>query len=163
MDIRLPQVIGSASINQQFFPVQQNLYARPLEAIPPSTVSHSQQVPASQGMPKGGNMAAPHPLTSNISTDWLAGSTSDPTAQTANQGISPPTVQDGFAMTASGLTPSVETRPQTTTGQVTFAGLKPQVTAVVLNQPATKDSKQVGTSENGFASDLLCGSTSTFS
>ncbi|KAF2312510.1 hypothetical protein GH714_034914 [Hevea brasiliensis] len=152
--IRPPQMPGNASTNQQYFSSQQSQIVRPSQAMPSNSVSHPQLVPASQAVPRGSTMAVPRPSNSNVSTDWAGGGLGVPTTQNQSREISPPPTQDGFGLTASGLMPSVQPRPQLTTGQTPSSIPKPQEAAVASNQSATKDSKVSG---NGFASESLFG------
>ncbi|KDP43775.1 hypothetical protein JCGZ_22402 [Jatropha curcas] len=140
--VRPPQVPGNANINQQYFSPQQNQFMRPPQAGPSNSVSHLHQVPASQGVPRASIMAAPRP----------GGSMGVPTTQNQSRAISPPSAQDGFGLTGSGLMPSVQPRQQATTGSTPVP--KPQDAAIASNQSAVKDSKVSG---NGFAPDSLFG------
>uniref|UniRef100_A0A3N7G1J5 EF-hand domain-containing protein n=1 Tax=Populus trichocarpa TaxID=3694 RepID=A0A3N7G1J5_POPTR len=157
VDIRPPQVPGNAVTNQQYFPSQQGQFMRQPgpqpQAMPPISASHPQQILVSQGMPRGGTMAAPRPLNSNISTDWLGGSAVGLNSQAPSRGTSPTTTQDGFGLSAPGFTPSVQPRPQVSAGQMAAPTCKPLEAAITSNQPATKDFKSVVVSGNGFASD----------
>ncbi|KAL9378165.1 hypothetical protein Peur_029500 [Populus x canadensis] len=157
VDIRPPQVPGNAVTNQQYFPSQQGQVMRQPrpqpQAMPPISASHPQQILVSQGMPRGGTMAAPWPLNSNISTDWLGGSAGGLTSRAPSRGTSPTTTQDGFGLSAPGFTPSVQPRPQVSAGQMAAPTCKPLEAAITSNQPATKDFKSVVVSGNGFASD----------
>ncbi|KAK1586651.1 hypothetical protein Q3G72_004600 [Acer saccharum] len=148
--VRGPQGLGSAGMNQQFFPSQPNQFMRPPQAMPPSTALRPQQVFPGRSMPSGGTMVAPRPPTSSVSTDWLGGSTGSSlggaTSQVSSRAISP-TTQDGFGLSASGFTPSVQPRPQATSGQAPVTTPKPQ----------DPDSKALAVSGNGFPSDSLFG------
>jgi hypothetical protein len=125
--------------------------------MPPNSSSHPQQILVSQGMPRGGTVVAPRPLNSNISTDWLGGSAAGLTSQGPSRGIGHPATQDGFGLSAPGFTPSVQPRPQVTAGQIAAPTPKQQEAAITSNQLATRDSKSVVVSGNGFASDSLFG------
>ncbi|KAF9682114.1 hypothetical protein SADUNF_Sadunf05G0074600 [Salix dunnii] len=157
--IRPPQVPGNAAINQQYFPSQQGHFTRQPQpqAMPPNSASHPQQILASQGMPRGGTVAAPRPLNSNISTDWLGGRAAGLTSQGPSRGVGHPATKEGFGNSAPGFTPSVQPQPQMTAGQMAALTPKPQEAAITTNQPATRDSKPVVVSGNGFASDSLFG------
>jgi hypothetical protein len=159
--IRPPQVPGNAVTNQQYFPSQQGQFTRQhqpqTQAMPPNSSSHPQQILVSQGMPRGGTVVAPRPLNSNISTDWLGGSAAGLTSQGPSRGIGHPATQDGFGLSAPGFTPSVQPRPQVTAGQIAAPTPKQQEAAITSNQLATRDSKSVVVSGNGFASDSLFG------
>eukprot|EP00258_Populus_trichocarpa_P004443 XP_002306434.3 uncharacterized calcium-binding protein C800.10c isoform X2 [Populus trichocarpa] len=159
--IRPPQVPGNAVTNQQYFPSQQGQFTRQpqpqTQAMPPNSSSHPQQILVSQGMPRGGTVVAPRPLNSNISTDWLGGSAAGLTSQGPSRGIGHPATQDGFGLSAPGFTPSFQPRPQVTAGQIAAPTPKPQEAAITSNQLATRDSKSVVVSGNGFASDSLFG------
>ncbi|KAF8406718.1 hypothetical protein HHK36_008810 [Tetracentron sinense] len=157
---RGPQVLPNASMNQQYFPSQENQFMRPPQAVPAGAASIPQGV-AGQGHPGGGTMADPRFPNSNISTDWLGGRTSGAptgaTSQVLNRGISPSMTQDGFGLAASGLTPSVTPRPQGTSGMMPSVAPKPQDPVLSSSQPAAKDSKALVVSGNGFASDSFFG------
>ncbi|KAG5245373.1 actin cytoskeleton-regulatory complex protein [Salix suchowensis] len=157
--IRPPQVPGNAAINQQYFPSQQGQFTRQPQpqAMPPNSASHPQQILASQAMPRGGTVAAPRPLNSNISTDWLGGSAAGLTSQGPSRGVGHPATKDGFGNSVPGFTSSVQPRPQMTAGQMAALTPKPQEAAITSNQLATRDSKSVVVSGNGFASDSLFG------
>ncbi|XVE87553.1 hypothetical protein DITRI_Ditri18aG0126800 [Diplodiscus trichospermus] len=153
---------GNVGVNPQYLQSQQNQVMRPPQAMPSSTSSQTQQVLAAQGMLRGGNMVAPPRLpTSNSSTNWQSGSSGGLTAavnnQLHNQSVSPSTSQDGVVLTASGLTPSMQARPQTTPGQISSTALKPQESSMPSSQLAAKDPKASMVSGNGFASDPLFG------
>ncbi|KAJ6353406.1 hypothetical protein OIU76_002427 [Salix suchowensis] len=157
--IRPPQVPGNAAINQQYFPSQQGQFTRQPQpqAMPPNSASHPQQILASQAMPRGGTVAAPRPLNSNISTDWLGGSAAGLASQGPSRGVGHPATKDGFGNSVPGFTSSVQPRPQMTAGQMAALTPKPQEAAITSNQLATRDSKSVVVSGNGFASDSLFG------
>ncbi|XP_044469991.1 epidermal growth factor receptor substrate 15-like [Mangifera indica] len=148
--VRGPQGLGNASTNQQFFPSQPNHF------MPPQSVSsgagpHPQQVIASRGMQSGSTMLVARPPTSNVSTNYLGGATGGPlgpaTSQVPAKGISASSAQDGFGLTASSLTSSVQPRPPATSGQTPATAPVPQVS----------DSKALVVSSNGFPSDSLFG------
>ncbi|KAL5752314.1 hypothetical protein ACOSP7_022498 [Xanthoceras sorbifolium] len=152
LGVRGPQGLGFGGTNQQFFPSQPNQFIRPPQAMSPGTAPRPQQVLAGQSVPSGGTMVAPHPSNSTLSTDWLGGSTGSPlggaTSQVSSRAISPSsTTPDGFGLSASGLTPSVQPRPPATSGQAPAITPKPQ----------DPDSKALVVSGNGFASDSLFG------
>ncbi|OMO83384.1 hypothetical protein COLO4_22557 [Corchorus olitorius] len=151
---------GNVGVNQQYFQSQQNQVMRPPQAMPSSTSSQAQQV-TGQGMPRGGNMVAPRLPTSNSSTNWQSGSSGSLTAggnnQVHNHVIGPPTSQDGSGFTAQGLTPSIQPRPQATTGQMSSTTSKPQDSSIPSSQLAAKDPKALVVSGNGFAPDTLFG------
>ncbi|GKV30212.1 hypothetical protein SLEP1_g39052 [Rubroshorea leprosula] len=153
--------LGNASTNQQFLPSQQNQFMRPPQAVPPSPASPTQQITAANLMPRGGNIVAPHPPSSNVETNWLGGSVGGPStgvsSQVANQGIVSSTNQGGFGMTVSGLTSSVQPRPPVATGQMALTASKPQDSLMPSNQHAAKDYQASVISANGFASDSLFG------
>lgn len=54
---------------------------------------------------------------SNVSTDWAVDGIGGPMTQNEGRGVSPPSIQDGFGLTASGLMHYVRPRPQLTTEQ----------------------------------------------
>ncbi|XP_031283146.1 epidermal growth factor receptor substrate 15-like 1 isoform X1 [Pistacia vera] len=147
---RGPQGLGNASTNQQFFPSQPNQF-RPPQSVSSGAGPHPQQMLASRSMLSGSTMQVARPPTSNVSTNYLGGATGGPlgpaTSQVPTRGISPSKAQDGFGLTASSLTPSVQPRPPATSGQT----------------PATAPAHQVSNSEalvvsgNGFASGSLFG------
>ncbi|KDO71508.1 hypothetical protein CISIN_1g000940mg [Citrus sinensis] len=120
VSVRGPQGLGNASTNQQSPPSQSNHFVRTPQAVLPGTTLHPQQVLSGQSMPSGGTMTAPRPPTSNVSTDWLGGSTVSPlagsTTQLPNRGSSPSLPQEGFGLPASSLAPSVQPRPPITSG-----------------------------------------------
>ncbi|OMO55687.1 hypothetical protein CCACVL1_27087 [Corchorus capsularis] len=153
--------LGNAGVNQQYFQSQQNQVMRPPQAMPSSTSSQAQQVLTGQGMPRGGNMVAPRLPTSNSSTNWQSGSSGSLTAgvnnQVHNHVIGPSTSQDGSGFTAQGLTPSMQPRPQATTGQMSSTTSKPQDSSIPSSQLAAKDPKALVVSGNGFAPDTLFG------
>ncbi|XP_071724417.1 uncharacterized protein [Rutidosis leptorrhynchoides] len=132
----------------QFFPSQQNQFTRPPQGMPPSNTPLPQQ----NQVPGGASfMATPRPPTAaNATTDWLSASSQSP-----NRGVAPPSIQDGFALTASGLTPSVQPRPSATTTPATAP--KPQDPFVIASQAGSQDSKALVVSGNGFPSDSLFG------
>ncbi|EOX90642.1 Calcium-binding EF hand family protein, putative isoform 2 [Theobroma cacao] len=150
---------GNVGVNQQHFQSQQNQVMRPPQAMPSSSSSQAQQVIAGQGMPRGGNMVAPSLPTSSSSTNWQSGSSGGLTTSGNNQvhdrGVGPSTSQDGFGLTASGLTPFTQPRPQATPGQMPAP--KPQDSSMRSSQLAAKDPKALVVSGNGFASDSLFG------
>eukprot|EP00257_Ricinus_communis_P026166 XP_025013580.1 epidermal growth factor receptor substrate 15-like 1 isoform X2 [Ricinus communis] len=152
--IRPPQVPVNASTNQQYFPPQQNQFMRPPQGMPVNSMSHPQQMLANQGVPRGGNMTAPRLPNSNVSTGWPGGSLGTETTQNQSRGVIPPATRDGFGLMASGITPSMQPRPQVTSGQTPSTTTTPQDAAVPSNQSATKDVKVSG---NGFASNSLFG------
>uniref|UniRef100_A0A5B6ZGV2 Putative epidermal growth factor receptor substrate 15-like n=1 Tax=Davidia involucrata TaxID=16924 RepID=A0A5B6ZGV2_DAVIN len=150
--IRGPQVSANTSMDQQSLPSQQNQFMKPPRPMPPGTAFRPQQGVASQGMPGGGSVAASHPLSSNISADWLGGRTGGTpavvTSQVPNRGRTVSTTQDGFGLAAPGLTPSTQPRPQATTGLTQSAAPKPHDPTLPSNQVVTG---------NGFASDSVFG------
>ncbi|XP_031283148.1 epidermal growth factor receptor substrate 15-like isoform X2 [Pistacia vera] len=117
---RGPQGLGNASTNQQFFPSQPNQF-RPPQSVSSGAGPHPQQMLASRSMLSGSTMQVARPPTSNVSTNYLGGATGGPlgpaTSQVPTRGISPSKAQDGFGLTASSLTPSVQPRPPATSGQ----------------------------------------------
>ena len=154
--------LGNVGVNQQYVQSQQNQIMRPPQAMPSSTSSQTQQVLAAQGMLRGGNVVAPPSLpTSNSLTNWQSGSSGGLTAavnnQVHNRSVSPSISQDGFGLTASGLTPSMQTRPQATPGQISSTAPKPQDSSMPSSQLAAKDPKALLVSGNGFSSDPLFG------
>ncbi|WCJ32830.1 hypothetical protein M5689_014230 [Euphorbia peplus] len=98
--------------------------------------SHPQQVPASQGIPRGTTVAAPRSSNPNVSAGWAAGGMGVPTTQNQSGGARPPLAADGFGTLASGLVPSVQPRPQMTSGltpSMPSVQPRPQVTTVQPN------------------------------
>ncbi|KAA8532077.1 hypothetical protein F0562_006781 [Nyssa sinensis] len=156
-----PQVPANASIGQQSFLSQQNQFMKQPGPMPPGTTFRPQQGVASQVMPLGGSVAASHPLSSNISSDWFGGGTGGTpagvTSQVPNRGISPSTTQDGFGLAASGLTPATQLRPQAITGLTQAAAPKPHDPNFLSYQAGAKDYKASVVSGNGFASDSVFG------
>ncbi|XP_052197992.1 uncharacterized protein LOC127804928 [Diospyros lotus] len=155
MGPRGPQVLTSASMGQQYFPSQQNHLGKPPRPMPPSTMFRPQQ-----GMPGVGTTAASaHPST-NVSNDWLSGGAGGSSAGTATQvstrGITPLTAQDGFGMSAVGMTTPAQPRPQTTSGVMQIAAPKPH-DLTPFSQVEVKDSKTLPGSTNGVASDSVFG------
>ncbi|KAG6704574.1 hypothetical protein I3842_07G139200 [Carya illinoinensis] len=69
------QGVPNPSMNQHYFPSQQNQSMRPPQVMPlPSvTASHPSQGTASPDLARGGNMLGPNVPNSNISNDWLSG------------------------------------------------------------------------------------------
>ncbi|XWS45654.1 hypothetical protein CRYUN_Cryun15aG0154800 [Craigia yunnanensis] len=153
--------LGNVGVNQQYVQSQQNQVMRPPQAMPSSPSSQTQQVLAAQGMLRGGNMVAPRLPNSKSSTNWQSGSSGGLTAGVNNQvhyqGVGPSTSQDGFGLTASGLTPSMQPRLQATHGQIFSTALKQQDSSMPSSQLAAKDPKALVVSGNGFASDSLFG------
>ncbi|KAL7192830.1 hypothetical protein ACSBR2_024613 [Camellia fascicularis] len=156
--VRGLQVYANASMDQRFFPSQQNQLGKPPRPTAPSTFYRAQQ--GGQGMTGAGTIAASHPPSTNISTDLLGGGTGGPPAgvatQISNRGIIP-TAQGGFGTTAPGMTPSAQPRPQATTGLMQPAALKPLGPTSPSSQVGAKDSKALAVSGNGFASDSVFG------
>ncbi|XP_057958707.1 uncharacterized protein LOC131151482 [Malania oleifera] len=152
--IRGPQLLANVNMAQQHISSQQNQFVRPPQGIPPSIASHPQQGAASQGIPGGGNLIAPHPLNSNSSADWLSGNTGGlqvgVASQISDRGISPSTAQDGFGLAASGLTPSAQLKPLATTGLTVSAAQKTQ-DLVPSHKVESNDSKTSGVSGNGLS------------
>lgn len=74
--------------------------------------------------------------------------------QNEGRGVSAPSIQDGFGLTASGLMHYVRPRPQLTTEQTPSSTSNPQGAAAASYQSASKDSKISG---NEFASASLFG------
>ncbi|XP_044482199.1 epidermal growth factor receptor substrate 15-like isoform X2 [Mangifera indica] len=120
--VRGPQGLGNASTNQQVFPSQPNQF-RPPQSVSSIAGPRPQQMLASGG-PSG-------PATSQVPTREISSSMA----------------QNGYGLTASALTSSVQPRPPTTSGQT-------PTTAPVLQ---VSDSKALMVSGNGFASDSLFG------
>ncbi|XP_022775497.1 uncharacterized protein LOC111317289 isoform X5 [Durio zibethinus] len=154
--------LGNVGVNQQDVQSQQNQVMRPPKAMPSSTLSQTKQVLAAQGMLRGGNMVSPpHLPTSNSSTNWQNGSLGGLTVaannQVLNRDVSPSTSQDGFELTASGLTPSMQRMPQANPGQISSTAPKPQHSSMSSSQLGAKDPKALVVSGNGFASDSLFG------
>ncbi|XP_022741931.1 uncharacterized calcium-binding protein C800.10c isoform X2 [Durio zibethinus] len=154
--------LGNVGVNQQYVRSQQNQVVRPPQAMLSSTSSQTQQVLAAQGMLRGGNMVAPpHLPASNSSTNWQSGSSGGLTAgvkdQVHNRSVSPSASQDGFGLTASGLTPSMQPRPQATAVQISSTAPKPQDSSIPSSQLVAKDPKTLMVSGNGFASVSLFG------
>ncbi|KAJ8764004.1 hypothetical protein K2173_004877 [Erythroxylum novogranatense] len=155
--IRPAQAPGIVSANHQYFPTQPNLHPTPPQAAPSIPASPSQQLPAGQVIPKGGNVGAPRPPSSSVSTNFLGGNSSGPTSLIPSRGVVPaatPT-RDAFGMAVPGLTTVAQPRPQMTAGQMHSAVSKPQNATLFSDQQATKDSKK--SAENGFSSDSLFG------
>ncbi|XWS33965.1 hypothetical protein CRYUN_Cryun22dG0127800 [Craigia yunnanensis] len=153
--------LGNVGVNQQYVQSQQNQVMRPLQAMSSSPSSQPQQVLAAQGMLRGGNMVAPRRPISNPLTNWQSGSSGGLTEgvnnQVHNRGAGPSTSQDGFGLTASGLTPSMQPRPQATPGQISSTALKEQDSSMPSSQLAAKDPKALLVSGNGLSSDPLFG------
>ncbi|XVF18156.1 hypothetical protein REPUB_Repub10bG0188000 [Reevesia pubescens] len=153
--------LGNVGVNQQYVQSQQNQVMRPPQAMPSGTSSQTQQALAAQGMVRGANMVAPRLPTSNSSTNWQSGSSGGLTAgvnnQVHNRGLGPSTSQDGFGLTASDLTPSMQPRPVATPGQISSTALKQQDSSMPSSQLAANDPKALVVSGNGFASDSLVG------
>ncbi|XP_065856896.1 uncharacterized protein [Euphorbia lathyris] len=127
-----PQFPGNGSTAQQYFPSQQNQFMRPSQAMP----SHPQQVLASQGIPRGSTAAAPRAPNPNVSTGWAAGNMGVPTNQSQSGGARPPLTGDGFGGMTSGLMPSVQPRPQATTGQTpSMPSVQPRSQVMPGNTP----------------------------
>lgn len=113
--------VPNTTMNQNYFPPQQNQSLRPPQAIPAGMPTGSHSRPP-QGV--GGGMGAPSVLNSNVSSNWLSGSTGTPPAG------------------PRGLSPSM---PSSTPKS------QPPVSASSL--PAANDSKALVVSGNGFASN----------
>ncbi|XP_021827512.1 actin cytoskeleton-regulatory complex protein pan1 [Prunus avium] len=113
--------VPNTTMNQNYFPPQQNQSLRPPKAIPAGMPTGSHSRPP-QGV--GGGMGAPSVLNSNVSSNWLSGSTGTPPAG------------------PRGLSPSM---PSSTPKS------QPPVSASSL--PAANDSKALVVSGNGFASN----------
>ncbi|XP_010266212.1 PREDICTED: actin cytoskeleton-regulatory complex protein PAN1 [Nelumbo nucifera] len=151
---RGPQGIPNAIMNQQFFPLQDNQFMRPQQAMPAGSASLTTPGVTGQGYPGTGTLAGPRPPNSNVSTDWLGGRISGApaiaTSQISNRGISPSASQGGFGLAPSGLPPSM---PPGTSGLTTSVAPKPQDQVLASLQPVAKDSKALVVSGNGFTSD----------
>ncbi|KAK8606702.1 hypothetical protein V6N13_052464 [Hibiscus sabdariffa] len=153
--------LGNVGGNQQYAQPLQNQVVRPPQAMPPSTSSQIRPALAAEGALSGGNMVVPPRLPiSNSSTNWQSGSsggfTTGVSNQAQNRSVSPSTGQ-GFGLTASGLTPSMQPRPQTTPMQISSSVLKSKDSSIPSNELAAGDSKALVVSGNGFASDSLFG------
>lgn len=113
--------VPNTTMNQNYFPPQQNQSLRPPQAIPTGMPTGSHSRPP-QGV--GGGMGAPSVLNSNVSSNWLSGSTGAPPAG------------------PRGLSPSM---PSSTP--------KSQPPVSTSSLPAANDSKALVVSGNGFASN----------
>ncbi|CAL5371415.1 unnamed protein product [Camellia sinensis] len=156
--VRGPQVYANASMDQQFFPSQQNQLGKPPRPMASSTFYRAQQ--GGQGMTGAGTIAASRSPSTNISMDLFGGGKGGPPAgvatQISNRGITP-TTQGGFGTTAPGMTPSAQPRPQATIGLMQPAALKPLGPTSPSSQVGAKDSKALAVSGKGFASDSVFG------
>ncbi|XP_059460128.1 actin cytoskeleton-regulatory complex protein pan1-like isoform X1 [Corylus avellana] len=81
------QGVPNPSMNQHYFPSQQNQALRPPQPMPAATAPRPSQGIASPQLTRGGNMLGPNVPNSNISNDWLSGRTG--TAPNGPGGISP--------------------------------------------------------------------------
>ncbi|XP_039021069.1 epidermal growth factor receptor substrate 15-like 1 [Hibiscus syriacus] len=152
---------GTVGVSQQYIQPLQNQVVRPPQAMPPRSSSQIQPALAAQGGLRGGNMVAPPRLpTSNSLTNWQSGSssgfTTDFSNQVQNRSVSPSTGQ-GFVLTPSGLTPSMQPRPQATPVQISSSAPQPKDSSVPSNELVAGDSKASVVSGNIFASDSLFG------
>ncbi|XP_039004002.1 epidermal growth factor receptor substrate 15-like 1 [Hibiscus syriacus] len=152
--------LGNVGVNQQYAQPLQNQVVSPPQAMSPVTSSQIQPALAAEGVPKGGNMVAPHRLpTSNSSTNWQSGSSGGFTTGVSNQAQNrsdSPSAGQGFGLTTSGLTPSMQPIPQATP-VISSSAPKPQDSSIPSNQLAAGDSKTLVVSGNGFASNSLFG------
>ncbi|KAF5455621.1 hypothetical protein F2P56_025179 [Juglans regia] len=118
------QGVPNPSMNQHYFPSQQNQSMRPPQVMPlPSvTASHPSQGTASPDLARGGNMLGPNVPNSNISNDWLSGQAGS--VPNGPRGIGPST-----PLQAS----------------------QPQSPVSMTSQPTANASKALVVSGNGFA------------
>ncbi|KAL1091999.1 hypothetical protein V6Z11_D07G193900 [Gossypium hirsutum] len=151
--------LGNVGVNQQYVQPLQSQVARPSQTMPPSTASQTQVALPAEGMLRGSNMVAPSCLpTSNSSTNWQSGS-GFPTGvsnQVHNRSGSPSTSQ-GFGLTASALTSSMQPRPQATPVQISSTAPNPKDSSIPSSQSGADNPKALVVSGNGFASDSLFG------
>ncbi|GMI68966.1 Arabidopsis thaliana EH domain containing protein 2 [Hibiscus trionum] len=151
--------LGNVGVNQQYSQPLQNQVVRPPQAMPPRTSSQIQPALVAEGTLRGGNMVAPPHLPTSNSTNWQSGSSGGFTTgfsnQVQNRSVSP--TGQGFGLTASGLTPSMQPRPQATPAQISSSVPKPNDSSIPSNKLAAGDSKALVVSGNGFASDSLFG------
>ncbi|PPD87905.1 hypothetical protein GOBAR_DD15155 [Gossypium barbadense] len=151
--------LGNVGVNQQYVQPLQSQVARPSQTMPPSTASQTQVALPAEGMLRGSNMVAPSCLpTSNSSTNWQSGS-GFPTGvsnQVHNRSGSPSTSQ-GFGLTASALTSSMQPRPQATPVQISSTAPNLKDSSIPSSQSGADNPKALVVSGNGFASDSLFG------
>ncbi|KAK8346185.1 hypothetical protein V6Z12_A07G197100 [Gossypium hirsutum] len=151
--------LGNVGVNQQYVQPLQSQVARPSQTMPPSTASQTQVALSAEGMLRGSNMVAPPRLpTSNSSTNWQSGS-GFPTGvsnQVHNRSGSPSTSQ-GFGLTASALTSSMQPRPQATPVQISSTAPNLKDSSIPSSQSGADNPKALVVSGNGFASDSLFG------
>ncbi|PPS06119.1 hypothetical protein GOBAR_AA14530 [Gossypium barbadense] len=151
--------LGNVGVNQQYVQPLQSQVARPSQTMPPSTASQTQVALSAEGMLRGSNMVAPPRLpTSNSSTNWQSGS-GFPTGvsnQVHHQSGSPSTSQ-GFGLTASALTSSMQPRPQATPVQISSTAPNLKDSSIPSSQSGADNPKALVVSGNGFASDSLFG------
>lgn len=117
------QGVPNPSMNQHYFPSQQNQALRPPQSMPAVTAPHPSQGIASPQLTRGGNMLGPNVPNSNISNDWLSGRTG--AAPNGPRGISP-------------------SMPLPTS--------QPQAPVSMASQPTANASKSLVVSGNGFGS-----------
>ncbi|KAE8703850.1 Calcium-binding EF hand family protein, putative isoform 2 [Hibiscus syriacus] len=153
--------LGNLGVNQQYAQPLQNQVVRPPQAMPPVTSSQIQPALAAEGVLRGGNMVAPPRLpTSNSSTNWQSGSSGGFSTGISNQAqnrSASPSEGQGFGLTASGLTPSMQPIPQATPVQISSSAPKPKDSSIPSNKLGAGDSKALAVSGNGFTSDSLFG------
>lgn len=123
------QVVPNASMNQHYFPPQQNQVMRPHQVVPTGMPPGPPQSSAGPDLSKGGgSMVGTSVPNSNISNDWFSGRTIGApiglTSQAPNRGVSP---------------------------SMLSAASKPQDLVLPSSQPA-KDPKSPVVSGNGFTS-----------
>ncbi|MFQ6620138.1 hypothetical protein Gotur_001007 [Gossypium turneri] len=151
--------LANVGVNQQYVQPLQSQVARPSQTMPPSTASQTQVALPAEGMLRGSNMVAPSRLpTSNSSTNWQSGS-GFPTGvsnQVHNRSGSPSTSQ-GFGLTASALTSSMQPRSQATPVQISSTAPNPKDSSIPSSQSGADNPKALVISGNGFASDSLFG------
>eukprot|EP00262_Sarcandra_glabra_P009990 TRINITY_DN2483_c0_g1_i1.p1 TRINITY_DN2483_c0_g1~~TRINITY_DN2483_c0_g1_i1.p1 ORF type:complete len:1057 (-),score=232.20 TRINITY_DN2483_c0_g1_i1:85-3255(-) len=160
LGFRGSQALPNSSVSQQFFPSPANQFMRPPQSMP--AVSSLPVQGVGQGLPGGGSMAGPRPPNSNISTDWLVGrppggASVGVNSQVPSRGIttSPLTLDGGFGIAPSGITPS---GPPASSGLTPSGPAKPQETTVFPSfQQEVKESKPAVVSGNGFSSDSIFG------
>ncbi|XP_041021373.1 epidermal growth factor receptor substrate 15-like 1 isoform X1 [Juglans microcarpa x Juglans regia] len=117
------QGVPNPSMNQHYFPSQQNQAMRPSQAMPAVTASHPLQGIASPHLTTGGNMSGPNVPNSHISNDWL-----------------------------SGRTGAVPNGPRGVGPSIPLPASQPQAPVSMAFQPAANASKDLVVSGNGFAS-----------
>ncbi|XP_010270492.1 PREDICTED: epidermal growth factor receptor substrate 15-like [Nelumbo nucifera] len=156
---RGPQVLPNASMNQQFFPHQDNQFMRLQQAMPAASASlpSSGVTVQGQGYQGAGTLAGPRLPNSNVTPNWLSGRMGGvpiaATSQVPSRGVTPSTSQGGYGLAPSGLPSSISPTPQATSGLTASVAAKPQDQVLTSIQTAAKDSKAMVVSGNGFASD----------